>query len=156
RSRPSRPFRRSRRHQFHSTASGRRRLLGEWLEPRTLLASIAGMVFNDLNQDGVFESGNGETPITGRTVYVDLNNNGALDSPTEPSQVTGSDGSYAFSGLPAGNVRVSQIVPLGSKQTGLVGPSDILVSMDNKVIEYTRKGDLVQTLTVPTPVTPSG
>jgi hypothetical protein len=89
---------------------GRRftRLVGEWLEPRTLLAgtaSIAGTVWNDLDGDG--SRGASEPGLGGVTVYLDLNDNNALDG-GEPSQVSAADGSYAFQNLDAGNYVVRE------------------------------------------------
>src|SRR5438477_11214900 len=84
-----------------------RRLLGEKLEPRCMLAasaggSLAGLLFNDVNQDGIYEPQVGETPQAGRTVFVDLNGDGRLNAPSEPRQVTGHDGRYLFSSLATG------------------------------------------------------
>ncbi len=82
-----------------------RRLVVEPLEQRIVLTavpSISGVVFNDINQDGVLEPADGETPAAGRMVFLDLNTNGRLDSPQEPSVVTSSDGTYKFEQLPPG------------------------------------------------------
>ncbi len=75
---------------------------------------IRGVKWNDLDGDGQQdgdETGSGEV-----TVYLDLNNNGQLDS-GEPSQLTAGDGGYAFTGLEPGTYTVSEIVPADSTQT---------------------------------------
>ena len=86
----------------------RRRLLMEALEGRRLLvatdlASISGLVFNDF-------AGNGYDPgeeVAGASLALYLDNgNGAFDPSTDSlvqNTTTGSDGSYAFSRLTAGN-----------------------------------------------------
>jgi SdrD B-like domain/Right handed beta helix region len=65
---------------------------------------IRGMVWNDLNADGVRNAG--ESAIAGRTVSLNGNGNGngELD-PGELSTVTGVDGRYAFTDLPDGDFR---------------------------------------------------
>jgi len=89
----------------------------EPLEPRQLLAStasIAGSVFNDLNANGIRETG--DSGIAKVTVYLDKNNNKKLDT-GEKSTTTDSNGNYAFSKLSAGSYIVRQIVPAGMMQT---------------------------------------
>ncbi len=77
---------------------------------------IVGTVWNDLNADGVRAvDGSGaytDPGLSGWTMFLDLNNDGALD-PTEPSTVTGADGSYSFSSLPPGDYEVTEIKPAG-------------------------------------------
>src|SRR5581483_7745254 len=89
----------------------------EPLEPRQLLAStasIAGSVFNDLNANGIRETG--DSGIAKVNVYLDKNNNKKLDT-GEKSTTTDSNGNYAFSKLSAGSYIVRQIVPAGMMQT---------------------------------------
>jgi hypothetical protein len=72
-------------------------------------ASISGTAFHDLDQDGVFEPGRGETPLASRTIYLDLNNNGRFDSLAEPAQVTSMEGRYIFANLTAGQYAVGEL-----------------------------------------------
>ena len=58
-------------------------------------------VVNDTNADGKWTSG--ELGITGRTVWLDLNNDGIQDS-TEPTALTGKNGVFEFDNLAAGTV----------------------------------------------------
>src|SRR5205085_155817 len=53
---------------------------------------------------------------SGRTVYVDLNNNRSLDS-GEPSRVTVSNGAFRFDGLTPGNYVIRQVLPSGWNST---------------------------------------
>jgi hypothetical protein len=77
-------------------------------------ASISGTVFNDVNGDGIDD--NGETGLSGWTIYDDANNNGKLD-PGELSTKTNASGLYTFTGLTAGNYKIRAIIPTGWKQT---------------------------------------
>ena len=54
----------------------RRQLRVEQLELRRVLASVSGTVFTDLDNDGIYEPGAGETPLANESVFVDLDNNG--------------------------------------------------------------------------------
>jgi uncharacterized protein (DUF2141 family) len=54
--------------------------------------------------------------LSGVTVYLDANNDGALDN-NETSTTTGSGGAYSFSGLAAGSYVVRQVLPSGDTQT---------------------------------------
>src|SRR5690349_4159934 len=88
-----------------------RALRGELLEPRIVLAgtaSIAGMVWNDLDGDG--SRGGTEPALAGVTVYLDTNDNGAHTA-GEPQATTATDGSYSFQNLDAGNYVVRELTP---------------------------------------------
>jgi probable HAF family extracellular repeat protein len=85
-----------------------------WLLLQPQHASISGSVFNDVNHDGVRESGEG--PRAGVRVYVDLNHNGAYDV-GEPTAITNSAGDYAIFGLNGGTYVVRMATPSGWFQT---------------------------------------
>lgn len=78
-------------------------------DPKT--ARLSGFAFNDTDQDGVHDSGEAKTG--GRTVFIDADNDAVLDS-GERSVVTASDGSWSFTGLATGTVRVRQVFPSGT------------------------------------------
>ena len=99
-------------------------------------ATISGTVFEDVDNDGVFESG--EPGLAGRTVYLDTNNNGQLDV-GEVVQTTQSDGTFAFTGLLAGDYTVGQVLQTGfaqslpsvsAGQTVTVSAGDSIVGID--------------------------
>lgn len=90
----------------------------EPLECRRLFAAVAGVIFNDLNGDGVRQST--EAGVVGRQVYVDLNNNGQRDA-AEPAAVTTTGGKYQITGLAAGKYTVRQLLPAGVEQTSPAG-----------------------------------
>ncbi len=71
-------------------------------------ASIAGIVYNDINEDGDQDAG--EPGLAGIAVYLDLNNNGVHDG-GEPSQSTSSDGSYLFNDLLPGAYVLREVLP---------------------------------------------
>ncbi len=97
----------------------RHRLLqAERLEDRQLLATISGTVFNDLNADGVKNTG--ESGQSGWTVYLDTDGNGQLGT-GEISTTTAADGSYSFGGLAAGTYNVAEVQRPGWLQTSPLG-----------------------------------
>ncbi|HEY9610683.1 SdrD B-like domain-containing protein, partial [Allocoleopsis sp.] len=68
------------------------------LAPGAIIAGqISGMKFNDLNGNGVQDTG--EAGLAGWTIYLDNNNNGQLDT-GEVSTVTDAQGKYSFSVTP--------------------------------------------------------
>ena len=77
----------------------------EPLEPRRLLATIEGSIWNDVDNDGLRDFF--EDPRPGVTVYLDENRNGLFEAPDpetgeggEPSAVTDEDGNYRFEDVP--------------------------------------------------------
>ncbi|MDH4241634.1 MAG: DNRLRE domain-containing protein, partial [Phycisphaerae bacterium] len=75
---------------------------------------ISGIIFNDLNGNGVLNGG--EPGLAGWEIYLDLNNNGQLDT-GERNTITGPDGSYEFSSLVADTYTVAEVMQAGWKQT---------------------------------------
>lgn len=82
----------------------------ETLERRTLLATIAGTVFNDLNGNGTQDAG--EAGVADWQVFVDLNNNFVRDA-GEARVFTDANGNYIIGGFSAGEVDLAQIVKQG-------------------------------------------
>lgn len=86
--------------------------------------TIRGVKFNDLDGDGLRDEG--EPGLPGWTIYLDLNENGLLDS-LEPSTVTLADdvntpdineaGAYEFAHLPVGKYLVAEVIEDGWRQT---------------------------------------
>lgn len=83
----------------------------------TANGSIQGVVWNDLNANGIRET----DPATGAftepglenwTVFLDTNNDGILQS-GEVSVLTNADGAYSFVSVPAGNYEVTEVLPSG-------------------------------------------
>jgi hypothetical protein len=81
-------------------------------------ASIAGRLFNDLNGDGLIQSG--ESGLVGITVYLDLNGNETRDF-NEPRTVTDANGNYSFASLGNRAYTVRTILPTGTVQTSPLG-----------------------------------
>ncbi len=79
------------------------------------LGTISGVKFEDLNGDGVKDAG--EPGLEGRTIYLDLDEDGQLDGGNEPYVVTNAAGEYAFTDLPPGIYMVSEVAQPGWIQT---------------------------------------
>src|SRR5205814_1863747 len=77
------------------------------------LTSMWGQVFNDVNGNGTRDAS--ETPVNGRTVWIDLDNDKIVDA-NEPSTTT-SGASFAFAGLTPGTNKLRQVLPAGWSQT---------------------------------------
>lgn len=98
-------------------------------------ASTVGTIYFDLDRDGVQDPE--ELGIPGVTVrlYVDVNADGELDAEDTllASTVTGSDGTYTFSGLDAGDYVVAVDeggIPAGFAQSGDPDESGVCVVCD--------------------------
>lgn len=85
---------------------------------------IFGQVFNDLNNNGVFDAGSLESGIPNVTVYLDLNNSGSYVA-GDPTAVTDSEGYYHFADVTPGSYTLRQIVPSGYTAT----PASLSVSV---------------------------
>jgi Fungalysin metallopeptidase (M36)/SdrD B-like domain/Fungalysin/Thermolysin Propeptide Motif/Domain of unknown function (DUF4214) len=82
------------------------------------LFTISGQVFNDLNGNGVFDSG--EPGAAGVVVQLDKNADGTADQ----TATTDASGNFGFANLGPGLYRVREVGPTGSFQTTL-NPADI-------------------------------
>lgn len=69
--------------------------------------AINGLVYRDYDLSG--ELAANDSKLAGRTVFLDLNNNGILDA-GEPSSFTDASGAYSFTSLAAGNFVVRQVL----------------------------------------------
>jgi len=76
--------------------------------------TISGMLFEDVNSDGVEEAG--EPPLPSWTVFLDTNKNGRLDR-GELTTTSDSSGKFKFTSLPFGSYAVAEVVQSGFKQT---------------------------------------
>ena len=77
--------------------------------------AIVGSKWFDVNRNGVWDGG--EPALQGWTIYLDLNEDGEFDDGVEPSQVTGADGGYAFTGLTPRRYSVGEVLQDGWEQT---------------------------------------
>ncbi|NEP58627.1 MAG: S8 family serine peptidase, partial [Symploca sp. SIO2G7] len=79
-----------------------------------LLGEIHGSKWNDVNGNGVWDTG--ELGLEGWTIYLDQNNNGRLDN-GELSTVTDANGDYWFTDLAADTYTVAEVLLPGWEQT---------------------------------------
>ena len=77
-------------------------------------ACMTGIVYKDLNDDGIRNAG--EPGEQYRTVYIDFDNDGVLD-PGEYHTQTDASGEYTFENLPLGGYRVRVVLPAGYGHT---------------------------------------
>lgn len=92
----------------------------EPLETRRLLATIEGTVWNDIDNDGLFDYFEDGRP--GVTVYIDSNQNGALDD-GEPTRITNSQGNYRFENLPVGEYFIGHVYDVEGEELKLAQTS---------------------------------
>ena len=84
--------------------------------------NITVFKYNDLNANGRYEPTQGEAPLSGVSVFLDTNNNGAADA-GEAQLQTNAQGRAAFTNLEPGNYTVREVVPGGfSPSTSAVVP----------------------------------
>jgi hypothetical protein len=84
--------------------------------------NITVFKYNDLNANGRYEPTQGEAPLSGVSVFLDTNNNGAADAGEQQLQ-TNAQGRGAFTNLEPGNYTVREVVPAGfSPSTSAVVP----------------------------------
>lgn len=120
---------------------------------------LSGSFYNDTNRNGSRDSG--EAPLVGWTAYTDQNANGRLD-PGEFYALSGADGSYAITRLPAGNYKVRELRPSEWTRTEPTGdfPAGLY---DVTLTNGQTRGNLrfgnylasTPTPTTPTPTTPT-
>ncbi len=95
---------------------------------------ISGYKFNDLDGDGVWDTGDGEEGLGGWTIYIDENGNNELDE-GETFTVTDEDGFYQFSLFEDGVYTIREEIPEGSDwvQTAPPGGEHVLeLSIDDR------------------------
>lgn len=98
--------------------------LGDGKALRITTTSVSGTTYVDADGDAVQDAG--ESILAGVTIYVDANNNQALD-PGENSTISSASGTYTLTSVPAGSINIRQITPAGYAQTspaaGAVSPA---------------------------------
>lgn len=90
---------------------GRLNVLDAFSPPQQF--DISGVIWNDQNGDGVQDAG--EALLSDRTIFLDANKNGVLDT-GEQNVITDASGAYSFT-VNKGNYEVAQVLPEGWEQT---------------------------------------
>ncbi len=94
------------------------RFVVESMERRTLLSTLSGTVFSDLNQNGLRDAG--EPGIAGVALYIDYNADGIYNG-GEPNTTSDAIGNYSFAVPPGKNFIIGQVVPSGYTSTQPLG-----------------------------------
>jgi len=90
-----------------------------------VLGSISGFKFLDASGNGASAD---DSPLAGTTIYIDANNNSALDA-GERSTITDANGMYVFSGLSAGSFTIREVVGAGFLRTQPVLVDNYVVTL---------------------------
>lgn len=105
--------------------------------PVVTRGTVSGVVFNDLNGNGLRDSG--EPGLPGATIFIDLNGNNTPDA--GETRITDASGTYSFTGLVPGTYVVTQILPNGTVNTT---PNPITVGLTSEEVEVVNFGDFIQ------------
>ncbi len=89
----------------------------------TQRGSISGYKFEDLNGNGVWDSG--ETVLSNWSIWIDINNDGDYDEGIDILTLTLDDGTYLFDSISAGTYSVFEILTDGWQQT--LQPDDVVL-----------------------------
>lgn len=92
---------------------------------RPITGTIAGLKFNDINGNGVRDTG--EPGLPGVTIRRNASPNDLPGVAT--SVVTGSDGTFTFANVPLGAYTLTETVPAGFVQTAPPAPGTIAVTL---------------------------
>ena len=102
---------------------------------------IEGFVFDDNNENGNFNGGQGETKTPGTTVtlYADTNNDGVLDSGDTviETKVTDSNGSYTFNDVQVSNTLVEVTVTSNTNTTTYTSTTPEVVAVSETTNDVT-------------------
>jgi len=132
------------------TRRRRRKLLFEHLETRRVLATVSGHIAYDFDADGQLEAI--EPGLENWLIYVDDNNDLAfnytdnnanqqfddgIDDALEPYDLSGPDGSYSLTDLPAGPHAIAQVNQTGWQQTFPPGTGrhTVVVTADQDLLD---------------------
>ncbi len=126
---------------------GRRPAGCEVLEARSLLATISGTVFNDLNANGTQNSG--EVGLANVPVYLDVNNNQTLDQASTPTTYNSAD-TFPIA-IPDYSTATPK--PIATSTIGVSGVGGIAHMTVTVNITHTWDSDLTATLTNPSGTT---
>lgn len=81
--------------------------------------SLGGLIYRDLNNNGIYEPGAGETLVAGQSIQIRLTGTDLAGNPVDTTLST-SSGSYSFTGLRPGSYTVTQL----TQPTGVLDGRD--------------------------------
>lgn len=107
----------------------------------TTTNSVSGVQFNDVNANGVQDSG--ELPLAGVVVFVDSNANGFADA-GEPQTISAADGSYTITDVPVGMNLIGAQSPDNYQPTIVGLAEDRLIGIYRKSSSESPTGYFIQ------------
>ena len=118
-------------------------------DPKT--AALRGFSFDDTNKNGLFDPG--EKKTSGKMIFLDADNDGVLDS-NEKKTTTASDGTWAFTGLAAGDYHVRRVFPTGYTYSNV--PIDVTLAPAASIANLAVGSKAAAVVPPPPPPPPSG
>jgi hypothetical protein len=125
-------------------------------DTQTPLGSIQGSKWNDVNGNGIWETG--EQALAGWTIYIDSVTNGQLDT-WELSTVTDANGKYSFTNLGPGNYPIREVNQTGWVQTSPTTPYAVNLAAGQNLTDINFGNVFLPTVTLavsPNSVTEDG
>lgn len=126
-------------------------VLGIQFAQAQLNSSITGTFFYDTNGNGLWDSGEGISPLWG--VYLDLNNDGVRQS-NEPELIANNSGVYTFTGLLPGLYHVRPTTAAKWTQTAPPGGAENFNTISGETVANANFGEVRGAATV-TPSDPA-
>src|SRR5207248_1389163 len=115
-----------------------------------LNGGLAGAAFVDANANGAQNTA--DPALAGRAVYLDLNNNKALDA-GEPTAVTNAQGQYNFTGVAPGTYNLRLALFPGEVVTAPTGNGYTVTVTGGSNTTGLNFADTITSTAVPVPVT---
>ncbi|HXT60638.1 MAG TPA: SdrD B-like domain-containing protein, partial [Pirellulales bacterium] len=105
--------------------------------------AITGAVFTDTNGNGALDAG--EQGVSGRTVFLNIDNTGAPDA-NNPSVTTDANGNYVFSGIANGSYSVMEVLPSNVTLTTPAQTATVASAQTTQNVDFGEKPAIAGTV----------